>query len=142
MGPVVLLDLDGTLIDSNDAHAACCVEALGEFGFSVPFEKIRPLIGMGTDQLVPRVVTLEPNSKVFRQLAKRRGEIFREHYLPELVVFPQARELVEKMRSDGLVCVAATSASKEDLQGLLEKIRIQDLIQDATTSGEAESSKR
>jgi len=141
MGPVILLDLDGTLIDSNDAHAACWVETLGEFGYSVPFEKIRPLIGMGTDQLLPRVVTLEPHSKMFKQLAKRRGELFRRYYLPELVVFPQARELIEKMRSEGFTCVAATSASQEDLQGLLEKIQIEGLLHDATTSGDAESSK-
>ena len=47
----VLLDVDGTLVDSNDAHAHAWVEALAEHGIVVPFEKVRPLIGMGGDKL-------------------------------------------------------------------------------------------
>jgi len=57
----VLLDIDGTLLDSNDAHALAWVDALEEHGISVPFERIRPLIGMGGD---PRRKGREPLAKV------------------------------------------------------------------------------
>ncbi len=52
----VLLDIDRTLVLSNDAHGQTWVDAFREFGYDVPFEKVRSLIGMGGDQLIPRVV--------------------------------------------------------------------------------------
>ena len=48
----VIFDVDGTLVDSNDAQARSWVDALNEFGYSVPYEKVRPLIGMGGDNLL------------------------------------------------------------------------------------------
>ena len=47
----VILDVDGTLIDSNDVHATAWVEAMAEYGYKVPFDKVRPLIGMGGDKV-------------------------------------------------------------------------------------------
>lgn len=54
----VILDVDGTFVLSNDAHARAWVEAFAEFGYTVPFERERPLIGMGADKLIPKVVVL------------------------------------------------------------------------------------
>ena len=53
MADAVLLDIDGTLVDSNDAHARAWVDAFAEAGFAVPFERVRPLIGMGSEKLIP-----------------------------------------------------------------------------------------
>jgi beta-phosphoglucomutase-like phosphatase (HAD superfamily) len=49
----VIFDIDGTLVDSNDAHAQAWVEALSEHGRHVAFTRVRPLIGMGGDKLLP-----------------------------------------------------------------------------------------
>ena len=49
----VLLDIDGTLVNSNDLHAQAWVDALRHHGFDVPFEQVRRLIGMGGDHLLP-----------------------------------------------------------------------------------------
>ncbi|MFD1730974.1 HAD family hydrolase [Deinococcus malanensis] len=43
----VIFDIDGTLVDSNDGHARAWVRAFADAGFEVPFEQVRPLIGMG-----------------------------------------------------------------------------------------------
>src|ERR1041384_5880611 len=48
----VLLDVDGPLVDSNDAHAHAWVEALHKHGFEVAFEEVRPMIGMGGDRVI------------------------------------------------------------------------------------------
>jgi len=79
---VVLLDIDGTLIDSNDGHARAWVASLAEFGYVVSFERIRPLIGKGGDKILPELVGLDPESPEARRMGELRGEIFRRHELP------------------------------------------------------------
>ncbi|HEY9897232.1 MAG TPA: HAD hydrolase-like protein, partial [Candidatus Sericytochromatia bacterium] len=50
----ILLDIDGTFVLSNDAHAQAWVEAFTAYGYEISFEQVRPLIGMGGDQIIPR----------------------------------------------------------------------------------------
>lgn len=137
----VLLDVDGTLIDSNDAHAQAWVDTGAELGWRIAFDDVRWLIGMGGDKVLPRLTGLVEESVDGERLLARRGEIFRERYLPELRPFPEARALLERLRADGCRLVVATSASEEDLAGLLRQAGIEDLIQAATNSDEADESK-
>ncbi|HET8674408.1 MAG TPA: HAD family hydrolase, partial [Blastocatellia bacterium] len=58
----VILDVDGTLVDSNDAHARAWRDALAEHSIDVEYEKARPLIGMGGDKLLPELTGLEEDS--------------------------------------------------------------------------------
>ena len=51
----VILDVDGTLVDSNDAHAHAWVDAFAEHGVAVAFDNVRRSIGMGGDKLMPKV---------------------------------------------------------------------------------------
>ena len=71
----ILLDVDGTLIDSNDAHARAWVEAFAEFGVTVPFEAVRSRIGEGGDKLMPEVSGIEEDSPEGRRLAERRKRV-------------------------------------------------------------------
>ena len=50
----VILDVDGTLIQSNEAHARAFVRAGKELGYEVDFQQVLRLIGMGSDKLIPR----------------------------------------------------------------------------------------
>ena len=68
----VLLDIDGTLIDSNDAHARAWSDALREARLRVPFETVRPLIGMGGDKLLPALTGLDPESGEAERMRARR----------------------------------------------------------------------
>ncbi|HEX6135214.1 MAG TPA: HAD family hydrolase [Longimicrobiales bacterium] len=141
MVKAVLLDVDGTLIDSNDAHARAWVEVGAELGYDIEFGHVRRLIGMGGDRVLPQLTGLEEESAEGSRVLDRRGEIFRERYLPRLRAFPGARELLERLRADGKTLVVATSAGAEDLKALLQQAGIEDLIEDSTNSDEAESSK-
>ena len=60
----VLFDVDGTLVNSNDAHAHAWVEAFAEAGITVDFERVRRSIGMGGDKLMPEVAGIEEDSPV------------------------------------------------------------------------------
>src|SRR3712207_284946 len=92
----VLLDIDGTLIDSNDAHARAWVEALAQHGYVVPFERVRPLIGKGGDKVMPELTGLDPDSGESERISETRAEIFRRE-LTSLRPTPGARELLEHL---------------------------------------------
>jgi phosphoglycolate phosphatase-like HAD superfamily hydrolase len=137
----VIFDVDGTLIDSNDAHAHAWVDALVEFGFDVSFEEARPLIGMGGDKVVPTLAGLEEDDERGERISKRRGEIFMEKYFPGVRAFPKTRELFVHLREAGLRIVIASSAKKEELDHFLDRARVRDLVEDKASSSDAESSK-
>jgi HAD superfamily hydrolase (TIGR01509 family) len=137
----VILDVDGTLVDSNDAHARAWVEALAEHGIEVAFEEVRPLIGMGGDKLLPEVSGIREDTPEGEKIGKRRGEIFKERYLPTLKAFPSARELLRRMRDEGLKLVVASSAKEDELNPLLKIAGASDLVEEKTSSDDAERSK-
>jgi HAD superfamily hydrolase (TIGR01509 family) len=137
----VLLDIDGTLLDSNDAHAAAFARAFAEHGFDIPFDHVRPLVGMGSDKLIPSLIGLEREKSDGEAIAERKNGIFTERYLAQLKPTPGARELLERLLRDGLALVVATSAGEEEMKALLQQAGVEDLIHDATSSGDVESSK-
>jgi HAD superfamily hydrolase (TIGR01549 family) len=138
----VLLDVDGTLIDSNDAHAAAWVDTLREFGYNdASFERVRPLIGMGGDKLLPTVTGLDHESELGKRITARRTERFATAYLPTLRAFPGAHELLARFKEDGLRLVVATSAKHDELNDLLEQAGLEELVDRKTTSSDADHSK-
>src|SRR5688572_20896688 len=137
----VLLDVDGTLIDSNDAHARSWSETLKEFGRDVPAERVRPLIGMGGDKLLPMLLGVESESDAGRAFSERRAKIFRERYVPHLQTTPGAKEVVKRLRAEGFRMIIATSAREEELNAMLEQVGLDDLIEQKTSANDAESSK-
>ncbi len=137
----VLLDVDGTLIDSNDAHAQSWVDVGEEYGYPIVFEDVRRLIGMGGDKVLPQLTGLLEDSELGAEILERRGQIFRERYLPELNAFPRTRELLERLRADSYELVVASSASEDDLEALLNQAGIADLIARTTSADDAEESK-
>jgi len=137
----VILDVDGTLVDSNDAHARAWVDAFTEFEFDVPYERVRSLIGMGGDNLLPEAIGIEKDSPQGEALSKRRGEIFKERYLETVNRFLGTRDLLTKMRDEGLEIAIGSSAQEDELKALLRIADVVDLIDSKTSSDDAESSK-
>lgn len=137
----VILDVDGTLVDSNDTHARSWVEAMAENGYHVPYEKVRPLIGMGGDKVLPATTGIQKDSPQGKKISQRRAEIFKERYLPAVQAFPQARELLQRMRASGLKLAVASSAQPDELKALLRIVGASDLIEEESSSKDAQSSK-
>lgn len=137
----VILDVDGTLVDSNDAHARAWVDAFREAGHAIDYGEVRRLIGMGGDKLMPRVSGLQEESPQGKRISERRSEIFRSNYLPALKPFPGVRDLLTRLRDEGFTLVVASSAKKQELDPLLEIARVDDLIERQTSSDDAEESK-
>jgi HAD superfamily hydrolase (TIGR01509 family) len=137
----VIFDVDGTLVNSNDAQAKSWVEALKDFGYSVPYEKVRPLIGMGGDKVLPETIGVQKDSEKGKQISNRRGEIFKEKYLPNIKPFPDAQKLLDRMHEQRLKLAIATSAQPDELRPLLQIVGAADLIEDKTSAKDAKSSK-
>jgi HAD superfamily hydrolase (TIGR01509 family) len=137
----VIFDVDGTLLDSNDAHAISWVEAFAEAGYDVPFDVVRPLIGMGADKLLPKTIGISNDSDEGKKLVARHSEIFEERHLPRLRPFNGARDLVQRIRSDDLKALVATSAREEQLTELLKAAHVDDLIEERATASDAKRSK-
>lgn len=139
----VILDVDGTLVLSNDAHARAWVDAFTEQGFDVPFDRVRPLMGMGGDKLLPEVVPgLSDKEGPGEIIAERRKEIFKERYLPTLQPAAGSNALLQHLKQAGVQLVIASSAKEDELEGLLQKAQIdQALIDESTTSSDAKESK-
>jgi phosphoglycolate phosphatase-like HAD superfamily hydrolase len=137
----VILDVDGTLIDSNDAHARAWADTGERLGYDITFERVRPLIGMGGDRVIPALTGVDAESPEGEELSTVRGKIFRRDYLPSIQPFPGTRELVQRLADDGFDLVVASSASEEDLSALLETAGVADLIRSATSAGDADASK-
>ena len=137
----VLLDIDGTLLDSNDAHAQSWVEIFRRHGYDIPFERVRPLIGKGGDKLLPELTGLDSEAGKGKQMTEERSQLFLRDYLPKLRPTRGARDLVKRLRDDGFRLVVATSASGDELHQLLRQAQVDDLIDQATSSSDAESSK-
>jgi HAD superfamily hydrolase (TIGR01509 family) len=137
----ILLDIDGTLLDSNDAHAAAFTRAFAEHGLDIPFDHVRPLVGMGSDKLIPSLTGFEHDTRDGKAIVERKKGIFEERYLPQLKPTPGARALLERFLADGLTLVVATSAGGDEMEGLLRRAGVDDLIHGATSSGDVDNSK-
>lgn len=137
----VLFDIDGTLVDSNDVHARAWVEAFREASFDVPFDRIRPLIGMGGDKLVPAATGLAADDPRVESLGARRTELLLERQLGDIHALPGARALVERLRAAGYVIAIATSAKDDELTAILRAGEIDGLFHTKTSSSDADHSK-
>ncbi len=137
----VILDVDGTLVDSNDAQAKSWVEAMADYGYHVPFDKVRPLIGMGGDKVLPETIGVDKNSDIGQKISKKRKEIFLQRFLPHLRAFPGASELIQKVREQGMKVAIATSAEKDELKALLQLVGAADLVEEETSSKDVSQSK-
>ncbi len=138
----VLLDVDGTLLRSNEAHALAWSRALGEFGYDVPPETVRRWIGMGGDKVLRRVdESLSDDHGPGKAISARRQDIFLHECVATLRPTNGARALLERLGAEKLQRVVATSAKKGELAALLDAAGIADQVDAATTSDDAERSK-
>jgi len=137
----VLLDVDGTLVDSNDAHAHAWLRALTEAGVRAEFATVRRLIGKGGDKLIPEVAGIDAESTKGKAISERRGKIFQAEYLPTLKPFPGVKELLSLMKRQGLQLAVASSAKEDELKSLLRVCGADEFIEASTSSDDAEHSK-
>ncbi len=138
----ILIDVDGTLVLSNDAHAKSWVKTLSEFGYKVPLDLVRSYMGMGGDQMLPKILPrLSKKHSEIEEISSQRKKLFLESYAPSLKPAPGARDLIKKLLDLDLKYVIASSSSNEELDTLLKTAKVDDLIGIATSGSDVKESK-
>jgi HAD superfamily hydrolase (TIGR01509 family) len=138
----MLLDNDGTLVLSNDGHARAWHQALAEHGYDVSYDKLRSLLGMGGDKVLPEIAPgLTDTEGVGKMITQRRKAIFLERYAADLQPAPGARALVERLQAEGLTTIIASSAQPDELEVLLQRAQVDDLLPERTSAQDAAQSK-
>lgn len=113
----VIFDVDGTLIDSNSAHLEAWVRALEQHQYRVSTDRIAVEIGKGGDKLVPSILGEQVESRDGKSLRKRHtAEYIKIAQSTHLKVFPGVKDLLAKLRRQGLKLALATSSKRNELE--------------------------
>ena len=136
--PAVLLDVDGTLIDSNYQHALAWYRALREHGRIVPLVELHRHIGMGGDQLVESVAGAD-FEREHGDAARNSEKLRYEELSPDVAALEHATELIDALRERGCDIVLATSGTEEDTKRYRSLLGADDLKY--TSSDDVEATK-
>lgn len=137
----VLCDIDGTLVESNWLHAAAWKDAFAVVGVEIEMEEIRRQIGKGGDELIPVFVPWWRRKAVEEPLKAYRKLLFQQDYLPKVVPFPKVRDLMLRMKAEGIRPSLASSADKEELEVYKKIAGIEDLVEESSSASDADRSK-
>jgi HAD superfamily hydrolase (TIGR01549 family) len=135
-----LLDVDGTLIDSNYQHTLAWFRALREHGFVLPVWRIHRAIGMGGDQLVPALLGEKVDEEKGDEIRDTRDPIYKE-LMEEVEPLDGAHELIADLKERGLTVVLASSSPQDELDHYLELLDARELADDWTTKDDVEATK-
>ncbi len=137
----VIFDVDGTLVDTVDLHTQAWQEAFKAYGYDIAYDKIRHQIGKGSDQLMPEFLSQEDNEEKGDRINDHRLEIYQKQMLPQVRPFAKVRELFEHIKADGKKILLASSSEKEMLETYKQLLQIEDLVDSATSTDDAQKSK-
>jgi HAD superfamily hydrolase (TIGR01549 family) len=136
----VLVDVDGTLVDSNYQHALAWFRAFRQHDITLPVWTIHRAIGMGGDQLVAYLTDDE--------VERRHGESLRaawedefEPMLAEITPLPNAHDLLAALKRAGFVIALASSGPARYVEKFLALVDGEDLVDAWTSSDDADRSK-
>jgi len=124
----VLLDIDGTLVDSNDAHAEAWVETFDKHGVEVAFPRVRRMIGMGGDRVIEEILGLARDSRASKKMQDQCAELFMKHWIRRVKPLNGTRDFVLRLQHAGYEVVLASAAHADALQALLTIGRVEDLL--------------
>jgi phosphoglycolate phosphatase-like HAD superfamily hydrolase len=136
----VVLDLDGTLVDTVYQHALAWVAGFDSVKVVVPVFRIHRAIGMGSDLLVAEVAGDEVEEQHGDAIRECHDRVFADS-LDTIHSLPGAPELVADLKRRGLKVVLATSGVPEQTEQLLDLLDARDLAEGSPTTDDVEHSK-
>ena len=137
---IAVLDIDGTLMDSNYHHALAWYRALRSVGETYPVWRLHRLIGMGGDKLLTALGGEDLERRVGDRAREQQGREV-DALLEEMAPLPGARDLLLAIKERGHRLVLASSAQQRHVDVFLDTLNARDIVDDWTTSDDVEASK-
>ncbi len=137
---VAILDVDGTLVDTNYQHALAWFRAFCRHGIVLPLWRIHRHIGMGGDQVVTALTDERTDEERGDEIRATESELYVE-LIDEVQPMQGSRELLEDLRERGHTVVLASSAKQEELDHYLDLLDARELANAWTTSADVEATK-
>ncbi len=137
---IAILDIDGTLVDTNYHHAVAWFRALARFDLVLPVWRIHRHIGMGGDQMVAALCGDEIEEELGDDIREAEGDEY-ERLIGEVRTMARSRELILALRDRGHRAVLASSAKADEVEHYLELLDAREIIDGWTTSADVEATK-
>src|SRR6201994_3556063 len=135
-----VLDIDGTLVDTNYHHAIAWFRAFAHHGLVLPIWRIHRHIGMGGDQLVTALCGEDVEARLGDDIRDAEGERYSQ-LIGEVRTMDGSRELIETLKERGHVVVLASSAKEGEVDAYLDLLNARDLADAWTTSADVDATK-
>ncbi|HEX5983395.1 MAG TPA: HAD family hydrolase [Solirubrobacterales bacterium] len=135
-----ILDVDGTLVDTNYHHALAWHRALHAHGHQVQMWKVHRHIGMGGDQILEALIGSDAAAEQGDAIREAESEAYKE-LIGEVGPMEGARELIEKLKEEGSTVILASSAKEWEVDHYIDLLDARELVDDWTTSADVERTK-
>jgi HAD superfamily hydrolase (TIGR01509 family) len=138
--PAAILDIDGTLVDTNYHHALAWYRAFRQHGMTLPLWRVHRHVGMGGDQLVAALAGEDFEAEKGDDVRSAEKALYMA-LIHEVRPLEGARELVEDLKRSGRAVVLASSAKPDEVEHYLDLLDVRELADGWTDSGDVERTK-
>jgi HAD superfamily hydrolase (TIGR01549 family) len=140
MPTAAILDIDGTLVDTNYQHAIAWYHAFRQHEIILPIWKIHRAIGMGGDQMVPHLIGEERDEELGDDLRAAEKPLYLS-MIEQVEPFDGARDFIVALKDAGRKVILASSAKANELETYLDLLDVRDVVDDWTSSADVEQTK-
>ena len=140
MPPAAILDVDGTLVDTNYQHVLAWFRAFRQNGLVVPAWRLHRHVGMGGDQYVAAIAGEDFDAEHGDDVRAAHDALYLAT-IDEVELLPGALDLLRELKGRGHTVVLASSAKETELDHYLELLDARDVVDDWTSSADVESTK-
>ncbi len=140
MPPAAILDIDGTLVDTNFHHAIAWYRAFHQHDVVLPIWRVHRHIGMGGDQLVEALAGERVEDEQGDDIRAAEKVLYAE-LIGEVEPLEGARGLIEDLKGQGHAVVLASSANEDEVEHYLDLLDARELADGWTTSADVEATK-
>ncbi|HVL63620.1 MAG TPA: HAD family hydrolase [Actinomycetota bacterium] len=137
---LAILDIDGTLVDTNYHHALAWYRAFRREGVTIPVWRIHRHMGMGGDHLVAALTTEETEERIGEAVRDAEKEEY-QALIDEVAPMPGAADFVRALKNRGHRVVLASSAKADEVEHYLDQLGVRDEVDGWTTSADVEATK-